>query len=118
MTSRRLPCQWALLLFLYIAFDFMDPSIPGVFFFDSDELFVDGVVQLKSHTSRDLAATEPTAFGRSASYAVEKVAVTTRFSTRPSLSRQTHWKNVKHDDSASLGSASPTDSSPDLPSST
>jgi len=117
MTSLRLSRHWALLLFLYIAADFMDPSIPGVFFFDSRVLFVDGVVQLKSHASRDLAAIEPTAFGRSAGYRVENVAATVRVSTRPSLPRQTPWKNLKHDDSGSFASSSPSDSSPTRPSS-
>jgi len=37
---------------LYLAADFMDPSIPGVFFFDSKELFVDGAVQVKSNVRK------------------------------------------------------------------
>lgn len=38
-----------MLLALYIALDVLDPSIPGIFFFDSDELFVDTVVDSKAH---------------------------------------------------------------------
>jgi len=41
----RLGCHWTLLLVLYIGVDFVDPSTPGVFFFDNDALFMDGVVQ-------------------------------------------------------------------------
>jgi hypothetical protein len=99
---------------LYIAADFMDPSIPGVFFFDSDELFVDGAVQFKSHTSKDLAVTTPTLFGRSGGVGADKVSIV-RVSTRPSLPRHTHWKALKHDDSASFALASPADSSPTPP---
>jgi len=117
MISLRLPHHWVLLLFLYVAADFMDPSIPGVFFFDRERLFVDGVVQLKSHASRDLTAPEPTLFGRSTGYRVENVAATVRVSTRPSLPRQAPWKNLKHDDSGSYASSSPSDSSPTPPSS-
>lgn len=43
----RLARGWTLLLFLYIGADFVDPSIPGIFFFDNHSLFVDGVVQFK-----------------------------------------------------------------------
>jgi hypothetical protein len=93
----------------------MDPSIPGVFFFDSDELFVDGAVQFKSLTSRDLAVTTPTLFGRSGGDRVDNVATTERVSTRPSLPRHTSWKALKHDDSASFALASPADSSPTPP---
>jgi hypothetical protein len=59
MTSVRLPRHWTLLLLIYITVDFMDPSIPGVFFFGSDELFVDGAIQAKSdafNASRDAGA--------------------------------------------------------------
>lgn len=117
MISFRLPHHWALLLFLYVAADLMDPAVPGVFFFDSERLFVDGVVQLKSHASRDLAAPEPTLFGRSADYGVESTAASVRASTRPSLPRLMRWKNLKRDDSASFASSSPSDSSPTPPSS-
>jgi hypothetical protein len=42
--------------------DLLDPSIPGVFSFESEDLFVDSVVQVKCHTPRDLAV-ERTPFG-------------------------------------------------------
>lgn len=118
MISCRVARRWTLLLMLYVAADLMDPSIPGVFFFGGKELFVDGVIQVKSNSSRDLAATEPPMlFGGAAVYDDEDVAVKVHVFTRTSLTRQTHWKNVKHDDSASFASASPPSSSPDLPSS-
>lgn len=111
MTSRRLPCQWALLLLFYVGADFMDPSIPGAFFFDSEELFIDGAVQAKSQTSRDLAVTEPTRFGDFASVRAENVDAA-QASTRPPLPRPTHWKVLKRDDSASFASSASPDSSP------
>ena len=37
----------AMLFLLYIAMDFCDPSIPGVFFLDNDALFADGIVNVK-----------------------------------------------------------------------
>lgn len=39
---------WALFMLLYVGVDFCDPSIPGVFFFDSSNLFMDGIVQAKA----------------------------------------------------------------------
>jgi len=115
MTSLRLSRHWALLLFLYVAADFMDPSIPGAFFFDGEVLFIDGAVQLKSNASRDLAATKPMLLGGSADYYDENAAAKVRAFTRPSLPQQTRWKNLKHDDSASFASSSPPDSSPTPP---
>ena len=38
----------ALVLLAYVSLDFADPSLPGVFFFESDQLFVDGMVPDKS----------------------------------------------------------------------
>ena len=54
MTSLRLPGLLAFLLLIYITADLRDPFIPGVFSFEKDDLFVDGVVHLKSHASTDL----------------------------------------------------------------
>jgi hypothetical protein len=39
------------LFLLYVGADFLDPSIPGVFFLDNDALYVDGVVQTKGQPS-------------------------------------------------------------------
>jgi len=44
-------------LLLYIVVDFSDASMPGAFFFDSDNLFVDGIVQVFSEEA--LAALTP-----------------------------------------------------------
>jgi hypothetical protein len=35
---------WPLFLLFYLMFDFAHPWVPGVFFFEGDQLFVDGVV--------------------------------------------------------------------------
>ncbi len=37
--------RFALLLLVYISLDFLDPSIPGVFFFDAEQLFVDTAIE-------------------------------------------------------------------------
>jgi hypothetical protein len=41
--------HWMLLFLLYIGADFLDPSIPGVFFLDNDALYVDGVIHTNGH---------------------------------------------------------------------
>lgn len=48
----------ALVLLLYITADFVDPAIPGVFFFESPTLFVDGAVQGEPDASM-MPATPP-----------------------------------------------------------
>ena len=42
-----------LLALLYLAADLMDPSIRGVFFFESEQLFVDGVAQMKTAAAQN-----------------------------------------------------------------
>lgn len=37
----------ALAILAYVVADFSDPFVPGVFFFESEQLFVDGVVTAK-----------------------------------------------------------------------
>ena len=116
MSSSRLARHWPLLLILYVVADFVDPSIPGVFFFESKQLFVDGVIQAKSSApSRDVVATEPPMlFGDSAAYD-NNVALKVHAFAHLSPFRQAHWNNLKHDDSASFASSSPPDSSPTPP---
>jgi hypothetical protein len=116
MTPLRLFRYWTLLLLLYVAADFMDPSIPGVFFFDSGTvLFVDGVVQLKANASTHLATPERIPSGGPADYDDKSAAARVRAVSRPSLPQRVPWKNLKHDDSASFASSSPPDSSPTPP---
>lgn len=111
MTSLRLPDLLTLLLLLYVTADFMDPSVPGVFFFDNDVLFVDGVVQLKSNASADLTPTEPMPLGGSADCDDQNAAAKVSAGARPPRPQHVLWKNLKHDDSASFASSSPPDSS-------
>jgi hypothetical protein len=116
MTSLRLPGHLLpLLLLLYVTADFMDPSIPGVFFFDNDVLFVDGAIQFKSDASTDLTPTEPIPFGGQAYCDDENATAKARAIAQPSRSQRVLWKNLKHDDSASFASSSPPDSSPTPP---
>ena len=117
MTSFRPPRHWALLLLLYVAIDVMDPSIPGVFFFENETFFVDGAVQTKSTASKDLAAAEPIPFGSTLDHDYEGAGASLRVSARSPVPPQIRWNNLKHDDSASFASSSPPDSSPTPPSS-
>lgn len=110
--SRLLP----LLLLLYITADLIDPSVPGVFFFDDDALFVDGIVNLKSHASRDLTPIEPMRLSPKADCNHETFTAEL-CDARPFRLQQTHWKKLKHDDSVSFGSSSSSDSSTIPPSS-
>jgi hypothetical protein len=51
----------AVAVLAYVGADFLDPSVPGVFFFDSERLFVDSAVQTKTdtHTMAVAAPSEP-----------------------------------------------------------
>jgi hypothetical protein len=104
-------------LILYVVADFVDPSIPGVFFFESKQLFVDVVIQAKSSAASSVVvATEaPMLFGDSAAFDNEDVAIKVQAFARLSLFQQAHRSNLKHDDSASFASPSPPDSSPTPP---
>lgn len=42
---------WVVLLAFYLVVDFSDPAIPGVFFFETDNLFVDTVIQTKTDSA-------------------------------------------------------------------
>ena len=114
MTSVRPSRRWLLLLLLYVTIDFMDSSIPGLFFFDADFFFVDGVVQAKSTASSNLAATQPMPLLATVNLDDEGPSISAQVSARPVMGRLP-WKKLKHDDSASFGSASPADSSPTPP---
>jgi hypothetical protein len=117
MASLRLPGRvLVLLLLLYVTADFMNPSIPGAFSFENNDLFVDGVAQLKSNALADLTPTASMMpLGRPADCDDENTAATARTVARPSRPRHMFWKNLKHDDSASFASSSPPDSSPTPP---
>ena len=101
-----------LLLLLYITVDFMDPSVPGVFFFDNDALFVDGVVQVKAHASRDLTPIEPIRSGAKADCTYDTSAAKLRNTAQSLRLQHTRWRSFRHDDSVSFDSSSPSDSSP------
>jgi len=88
-----------------------------VFSLENNDLFVDGVVQLKSHALTDLAPTAPMMRPGAgpADCDDEHAAATVRTVARPSRPRHVFWKHLKHDDSASFASSSPPDSSPTPP---
>lgn len=112
MTWSRRWRPWVLLLLLYVAADFADPSIPGVFFFDSGPLFVDGVVQLKSSASVDLPVMQPTPSKSTGEVRDEEGTARPRAAARPASSQRVRWTNLKHDDSASFAATSGPDASP------
>jgi hypothetical protein len=102
-----------LLLLLYVVVDFTDPSIPGVFFFDSSLLFVDSAIQLKSGASTHRTAAEPMPFGGLADEQ-ERAATKVQVATRPHSPQQRRWRSLIRSHSASFASSSP-DSSPTPP---
>lgn len=108
MTRSRLVRYWAVLVVLYVALDITDPSIRGVFFFDNGTLlFVESVVQAKSHASTPLAtATAPMPLG---DIRLDERCAAVKLDSRSRASRPPHlpWKNLKHDDSTSFASSSP-----------
>jgi len=116
MTSLRLPRHWTLLILIYIAADFTDPSIPGVFFFDNDALFMDGAIQAKSIAPTHLATTEPMPL-EGPTHDGEVAAPKRPVVSRPSRPQYLSWKNLKRDDFSSFASSPPPESSPILPSS-
>lgn len=107
----RLSRSWTLLLLLYIVVDFTDPSVPGVFFFDSGLLFIDSAIQLKSNAMPQLAAPELTPLGRR-SDDEKSAASKVRAPTRPHVPRLRQWRTPIRGDSASFASSS---SLPDTP---
>jgi hypothetical protein len=96
-----------LLVLLYITADFTDPAAPGVFFFDNDVFFVDSVVQLKSHTPRDLTPLEPMPIAGLAHSKCEILVARVRVVARPFVRPRRHWRAPKHDDSSSDSSVTP-----------
>jgi hypothetical protein len=84
--------------------------VPGVFFFDNDAFFVDGVVQLKSQVSKNLTSMEPIPLPDSAQCDREASAANMRVVARPLLLQRRPWRDLKHDASASFDSSSPSDS--------
>jgi hypothetical protein len=104
MSVRRL---LPLFVLLYITADFIDPAAPGVFFFDNDAFFVDGVVQLKSHTPRDLTPMEPVPIAGLVESEREIRTATVRVIAQPFLRSLGRWRALKHDDSSPDASATP-----------
>ena len=97
---------WALVLLLYVIIDFTDPSTPGVFFFDTDHLFVDAAVTLAKTTP---SAVTPAASPRSEDSGrspreLSEPAPTSRALGRPPDVRARHHvrSDSFHDASASV----------------
>jgi hypothetical protein len=60
VTARRVATVF---LLLYLAFDYSDPSVPGVFCFDADAFYLDGVVDGRCATTPATPITTPPATG-------------------------------------------------------
>ena len=98
---------WALFLLLYISADFCDPSIPGVFFFDSSHFFMDGIVEAKALSSAGMT-------GAPSATPTADQAVTPSLPPRLVLARADvpkfcWWRPMKCDCLSSSGSRSPED---------
>jgi len=113
MTARRLAGQFfKLFLLIYITADFLDPSIPAVFFFEGN-IFIDGVVRAKTtagSAGEDLAM-EPMPSGAPADSDDGTAAIKVRTVTRSLRPQQVVWKDLNHDDSdspSSLADSAPT----------
>jgi hypothetical protein len=95
---------WPLLLLLYVTVDFTDPSIPGVFFFETDHLFVEATVTLaKATPSTVTPASSPSSVdnGRSAREAVVPARAVRSSSRRVDLRPQHRVQSESfHDASA------------------
>lgn len=103
---RRRLRPWALLLLLYTGVDFLDPAVPGISFFDPDQLFVISMAELKP-------IPPPPAPDRDGTGRLEGWAEGD--SPRPAMtdtaSRATpgHWARARRDVSPASASASPDD---------
>jgi len=113
ISRRRLGHCFALLLLLYVIADLIDPFTPGMFSFENDTFFVDGVVQLKSDALTSAAPLPPVMSSAGTTvaddeYAAAKVCA----AARPLPPQPLRWKNQKHDGFASFAATSPPDSAP------
>lgn len=77
--------MWPLLFVLYLGLDYLDPSVPGIFFFDNHALFLDGAVEVRGQrtTAGAPEAPIPRPFGRAIA-APEPAPGPTHTAVRPS----------------------------------
>ena len=96
--SRQSP-RLTLLLLLYLAVDFVDPELPGVFCFENDGYFLDGVVEAKDASS-DVAAADAVLQESPRSADAERVDDSRRAPVQTSPAARARWRDLEHRDSA------------------
>ena len=96
--SRQSPLLTFLLL-LYVTVDFVDPELPGVFCFENDEYFLDGVVEVKDASS-DVAAVDAALQERRRPADAERPDDNRRAPVQASPASRTRWRDLEHRDSA------------------
>ena len=96
--SRQSPVL-TLVLLLYVAVDFVDPELPGVFCFENDEYFLDGVVEVKDASS-DVAAADAAFLEPWRPADAERVDDSRRALTQASPAPRARWRDLEHRDSA------------------
>jgi hypothetical protein len=99
---------WAFLLVLYMGADFLDPAVPGIFFFDHDQLFLDGVVELKPIAS-PLAPHQPTPGSGGRAVEVARRPTPGRPVVLSSSPKPARWASARRVESSSPSPPSPDD---------
>jgi hypothetical protein len=96
----------AFFVLLYISLDFCDPSVPGVFFFDSSHLFMDGVVEVKALDSTGMSPTP----SETAAAGVVPPSPAPRIVLAPAVVQKLrNWRPTKRDCLLSSAAQSPED---------
>ena len=99
---------WALLLVLYMGADFLDPAVPGIFFFDHDKVFVDGVVELKPVVA-PLAPHQPAPGSGSRAVEVERRPATGHPVAPAPSPTPARWSSARRVDASAPAPPSPDD---------
>jgi hypothetical protein len=99
---------WLLAVLAYLALDFADPSIPGVFFFDTEQFFVDatiGTTKADSPRLSPCAGPQPDLITKECAPTVSFLRSSpstawsfTRLAARPYLSRSSLLSSLPSDD--------------------
>jgi hypothetical protein len=99
MTLGRLARFSVLLLTLYVTADFMNGFMPGVFFFDDEDFFVDGAIEVSSNARYVASATAQLPVDDITAFAHDLAKVNDVDATPPLPRRSCTvrpWKNPRH----------------------
>ena len=97
-----------LLLLMYVTFDYMDPELPGVFCFENEAYFLDGVVEVRDASS-DITGADVALRERWQPADAERVDGGRRARVPASPAARVRWRDLARRDSAL--SIAPRDSS-------